>query len=50
VGAGSPAAGVPHRLALFAKKYAVDTPDAHVQLFANARLVVGPAPDDAPVQ
>ena len=50
VGAGWPTNGVPHRLALFAKKYAVDTPDAHVQLFAAARLVVGPAADDAPVQ
>ena len=50
VGAGWPTDGVPHRLALFAKKYAVDTPDAHVQLFTAARLVVGPAADDAPVQ
>jgi hypothetical protein len=34
---------------LLAKKYAVDSPDAHVQLFAAARLVVAPTDDDAPV-
>ena len=44
VGSAGPAAGVPHKLPLLARKYAVERPDAHDQ-FAVRRLAVGAAAD-----